>query len=153
MTKLFGYLFNIDSWIGRYIVITRDVLLLIARLYVAYSFLKSGLDSVNDWTTTEYLYENDFHVPILSPHVAAVLGTGGELIFPTLLIFGVLGRLSSLGLFFVNFVAYISYAYSLQNAGKMYHYIWGILLLLVVVWGPGKISLDFLYYKIKEKTH
>ncbi|OYV79449.1 MAG: hypothetical protein B7Z60_01945 [Ferrovum sp. 37-45-19] len=121
-----------------------------ARLYVAYSFLKSGLDSINDWTTTQYLYENDFHVPLLPPHVAAILGTGGELLFPILLILGFLGRISSLGLFFVNFVAYISYAYSLQTAGKMYHYIWGILLLVIILWGPGKMSLDYLLSKIKR---
>jgi putative oxidoreductase len=142
-------LLKVDYLIEKSLIPIKELFLLIARLYVAYSFLKSGLDSVNDWTTTQYLYENDFHVPILPPHFAAVLGTGGELLFPVLLIAGLLGRISSLGLFFVNLVAYISYAYSQQTGGKMYHYIWGILLLVTVLWGPGKISLDNLLSKNK----
>ncbi|HQT80967.1 DoxX [Ferrovum sp. JA12] len=150
MIKTLTNLYKIDYWIEKSLIPVKELLLIMARLYVAYSFLKSGLDSINDWTTTQYLYENDFHVPLLPPHVAAILGTGGELLFPILLILGFLGRISSLGLFFVNFVAYISYAYSLQTAGKMYHYIWGILLLVIILWGPGKMSLDYLLSKIKR---
>lgn len=149
MKNILTVLLKVDYLIEKSLIPIKELFLLIARLYVAYSFLKSGLDSVNDWTTTQYLYENDFHVPILPPHFAAVLGTGGELLFPVLLIAGLLGRISSLGLFFVNLVAYISYAYSLQTGGKMYHYIWGILLLVTVLWGPGKISLDNLLSKNK----
>ena len=53
--------------------------LLAARLYVAQVFWLSGLTKIRDWDTTLALFENEYQVPLLSPAVAAWMGTGGEL--------------------------------------------------------------------------
>ena len=79
------------------------------RLWVANVFWRSGLASVRDWQTTLDLFRYEYSVPLLSPHVAAVLGTGVELIFPVLLALGLAGRLSAGVLFIYNAVAVISY--------------------------------------------
>ena len=126
--------------------------LLAARLYVAWVFLASGLQSLRDWSGTLWLYANCFQVPLLPSAWAAVLGTAGELLLPPLLAFGLLGRFAALGLFVVNAVALASYLHSQQialsmigmqlNPAMMFHFIWGLLLLALSLWGPGRWSLD-----------
>ena len=81
---------------------------LLARLYVAQVFFLSGLTKLRDWGTTVALFTDEYHVPLLSPTVAAAMGTAGELVLPVLLVLGLGGRFSALGLFVVNFVAVIS---------------------------------------------
>lgn len=117
--------------------------LLAARIYVAYVFFASGLESLRSWDGTLYLYESEFHVPILPPHVAAVMGTAGEVLLPPLLLLGLFGRFGALGLFVVNAVALLSYLYALQPPAIMFHVIWGILLAVVTLWGPGRWSVDY----------
>lgn len=116
--------------------------LLATRLYVAYVFFNSGLQSLRDWAATVWLYENEFHVALLPPHVAAVAGTAGELLLPPLLALGLFGRFGALGLFVVNAVALLSYLYALQPPSILMHVIWGILSAVVALWGPGKWSVD-----------
>ena len=58
------------------------------RLYVGKVFLVSGWLKLSRWDSTLALFENEYHVPVLSPHVAAVMATLGELGFSTLLIAG-----------------------------------------------------------------
>jgi putative oxidoreductase len=119
--------------------------LLTARLYVAYVFFMSGVESLRSWDATLYLYESEFHVAVLPPHVAAVMGTFGEVLLPPLLALGLFGRFGALGLFVVNAVALLSYMYALQAPAIMFHVIWGILLIVVALWGPGKWSADHLW--------
>lgn len=121
--------------------------LLAARLYVAYVFFLSGLQSLRSWDATLYLYESEFHVALLPPHVSAVIGTAGEVLLPPLLALGLFGRFGALGLFVVNAVALLSYMYALQPPAIMFHYIWGILLIVVALWGPGKWSVDHLWMR------
>lgn len=119
--------------------------LLTARLYVAHVFFMSGLESLRSWDATLYLYEYEFHVAVLPPHVAAVMGTAGEVLLPPLLALGLFGRFGALGLSVVNAVALLSYMYALQAPAIMFHVIWGILLIVVALWGPGKWSIDHLW--------
>jgi len=119
-----------------------------ARWYVSWQFLKSGWIKLNSWDSTIYLFENEYHTPVLSPHVAAVAGTFGELFFPTLLVLGIVSRLGAIGLFAVNAMAVISYANVLLaegfEAALAQHVLWGSILVYLMVYGPGKLSLDYL---------
>jgi putative oxidoreductase len=80
-------------------------------------------------------------VPLLSPTLAAWLGTGAELLLPVLLVLGLTGRLSALGLFALNAVAVISLS-EIAEAALQLHVFWGSLLLALVLWGPGRWSAD-----------
>ena len=68
---------------------------LAVRLWVSWQFLVSGYLKVATWENTLFLFENEYRVPLLQSHVAAVVGTTGELAFPALLVLGVAGRLSA----------------------------------------------------------
>jgi putative oxidoreductase len=114
------------------------------RIYVARVFFLSGLTKLNDWNITLALFRNEYHVPVLPPAVAAVLGTGAELGLPVLLFFGLGTRAAAAALFVFNVVAATSYP-DLSDAGRVYHVMWGVLLMVTFFYGPGKLSLDHLF--------
>jgi putative oxidoreductase len=114
---------------------------LAARVFVGMAFFRSGLTKIADWDTTLALFADEYHVPFLPTHVAAVAGTFGELFFPVLLILGLFGRFSALSLTVVNIVAVLSLS-EIAPAALQQHQFWGSLLLALVLWGPGKWSLD-----------
>ena len=111
------------------------------RLWVANVFFKSGLTKIASFDSTVQLFTYEYHVPLLSPEIAAFLGTFIELSFPVLLVLGLGGRLSAGVLFLFNLVAVISYP-DLNPAGIEQHQVWGLMLLVTLLHGPGKLSLD-----------
>ena len=113
------------------------------RVYVARVFFLSGLTKLHDWNITLALFRNEYHVPMLPPAAAAVLGTCAELGLPILLFAGFGTRFAALALFLFNIVAAISYP-DLSAAGLKDHVLWGALLLVLLFYGPGKVSLDHL---------
>ncbi|MBX9818350.1 MAG: DoxX family membrane protein [Burkholderiaceae bacterium] len=113
---------------------------LLARLYVAQVFFLSGLTKLRDWDTTLALFADEYHVPLLSPAAAAMLGTTGELVLPVLLVLGVAGRFAALGLGVVNAVAVISLA-EIAPAALQQHITWGVLLAALALYGCGPWSL------------
>ena len=114
---------------------------LLARLYVAQVFFLSGLTKLRDWGTTVALFTDEYKVPFLSPAVAAAMGTAGELILPVLLVLGLAGRFSALGLFVVNAVAVISLS-EIAPAAMQQHILWGTLLAALAIYGLGRWTVD-----------
>jgi putative oxidoreductase len=116
------------------------------RVYVSWQFLKSGYLKISSWETTLSLFQDEYKVPLLPPTLAAVVGTFGELLFPVLLILGLFGRLSALALFAVNALAVVSYAHVLLTEGFEaalgQHVLWGFMLLMLAIYGPGRWSTD-----------
>ncbi len=127
---LFGY--------NRYLV---PVLDLVLRLWVAKVFFMSGLTKVGSWSTTMMLFEYEYEVPILPFDVAAYLATAGELILPVLLVLGLFSRLGALGLFILNAAAAISYP-DISPAGTQQHIMWGVMLVVLFVYEPSRLSID-----------
>ena len=131
---------------GRVLGNFESLLLLGLRLWVSIDFLKSGWLKITNWQNTVFLFHNEYHVPVLPPTLAAIAGTAGELVFPCLLVVGLAGRLSAVGLFAVNVMAVVAYADVLLSEGFEaavgQHYLWGLGLLVLAVFGPGRVSLD-----------
>lgn len=111
------------------------------RVWVAKAFFLSGLTKIQSWDTTLSLFENEYSVPLLPPEVAAYMGTFTELFFPVLLVLGLGTRFAAAVLFVFNIIAVISYP-DLSEIGLRDHQYWGLLLLMPLLHGPGKISID-----------
>ncbi len=135
-----------DHFAARAFDLAQPLFALALRWYVSWQFLKSGLLKLQSWEQTLWLFENEYRTPILPPVAAAVLGVFGELVFPILLIVGLASRLSAAGLFAVNAVAVISYSHVLLEPGMEaalgQHVLWGFMILTLMIYGPGRLSLD-----------
>jgi putative oxidoreductase len=143
---LIDALINPKSVLSRALDALQPAFALGSRIYVSWVFLKSGYLKVSDWESTVALFEYEYHVPLLPPTLAAILGTAGELVFPVLLILGLFGRMSALGLQAVNVLAVISYSHVLFQEGFAaaigQHYLWGYILAVLALYGPGAWSAD-----------
>jgi len=125
--------------------------MLAVRLYVASVFFKSGLTKIASMDSTIMLFTYEYQVPLLSPTLAAYLGTAAELVLPVLLALGLGGRLAAAALFVFNIIAVISYP-DLNEVGVMQHQYWGVLLLLPLLYGPGKLSIDWIIRRRLAKS-
>ncbi|MQA37809.1 DoxX family protein [Rugamonas aquatica] len=115
------------------------------RCYVGWQFFKAGMVKVSDWSATLALFRDEYMVPLLPPELAAYAGATGELVLPVLLFVGLASRPAALALFLVNAMAVISYPQLLSfecPAAINDHFYWGAMLLVLVAFGPGKVSLD-----------
>ncbi len=117
--------------------------LLYIRVYVAWVFLKSGMHKIGDWELTLTLFEYEYQVPLLNFELAAYLATFGELVFPVILIAGIATRFTAIALSLINIMAVISYYATLaKGAGLVWHYLWGTMLFINIIYGGGFFSID-----------
>jgi putative oxidoreductase len=153
---ILGSLAGLNAVAARVLDFLQPFVALGTRLWVCDVFLRSAWQKLTTWDSTVSLFESEYRVPVLSPYVAAVLGTFGEILFPLLLLLGLAGRLGAVGLFAVNAVALYSYRHVLLaegvcQAGAAQHWLWGFMLLLLAVYGPGRISLDHLLARSQRR--
>jgi putative oxidoreductase len=122
------------------------------RAWLFKVFFSSGWQKYTAWETTKTLFETEYQVPYLKPITAAVLGTGAEILFPVLLLLGLGARLPALGLFILNIVAVISYSDFLLKPENICalkdHIAWGFMILVILVSGHSKISIDHLFRQL-----
>lgn len=97
------------------------------------------------------LFEYEYSVPFISHQLAAYSATLVELLFPVLLVLGLGGRFSAAALFILNMVAAISYP-DISPAGINDHYFWGTMLLVIMIYGPGRFSIDHQFLKRFSST-
>ena len=118
---------------------------LIVRIWIAGIFFKAGLLKLQSWSSTVALFTYEYNVPFLSPVVAAWIGTAAELILPILLVLGLGGRFCIFIFFVYNAVAMFSYPFLWTpegSVGLQEHINWGLLIMMLMLHGPGKWSLD-----------
>ncbi|MDA0781483.1 MAG: DoxX family protein [Rickettsiales bacterium] len=130
------------------------------RFWMAWIFLKSGVLKIPkdflglnigkgySWDSTIYLFEEVHPVPLLSPNVAAVLGTGLEILCPILLIIGLGARpAAAVLLIMTGVIEFTSDPDFLSETARLIHQYWMILLAVIVFNGPGKLSVDHIIRK------
>lgn len=139
---------SISNLIGRYDSLVNQaqalfvpLLLLFCRIWVAWVFFNSGLTKIASWDSTLFLFEYEYQVPLLPWELAAYAGTAAELILPAFVAFGLFTRPMAAILFIFNIIAVVSYPV-LWEKGFYDHQLWGMMILVVVVWGAGPLSLD-----------
>ncbi|MDE2086375.1 MAG: DoxX family protein [Xanthomonadaceae bacterium] len=148
----------IDRWsrlTARLAVLT-PLALLLFRVFVALAFWRAGVVKWSDPSGTAYLFENEYHVPLLAPAVAAAVGMWTELVLPWFLALGLGTRVVAAVLFVYNIIAVISYPalwpnglwHGLLGADFNDHKAWGLMLLALVALGAGQLSLDTLLRRV-----
>jgi putative oxidoreductase len=124
--------------------IPNALLLLTARLGVAAVFFMSGrtkVDGILHITDSTYtLFETDYRLPLVPPHIAAHAATYSEHLFPILLTLGLFSRVGALGLLCMTATIEI---FVYPDAWPT-HLSWAGLLLPILARGGGAWSLDAL---------
>jgi putative oxidoreductase len=116
------------------------------RLWIANVFWKSGLTKIDSWQSTIDLFRDEYKVPVLSPEIAALMGTGVELTAPILVALGLGARFGALALLLMT--AVIEFTYGSFDI----HKVWALTLLLIITHGPGRASVDYLIRKRLENS-
>lgn len=115
---------------------------LIVRAGIASVFFLSGRTKVEGVLTisdgTYFLFAEEYRVPFLPSDLAAHLATYSEHLFPILLVLGICTRLSALALLGMTVVIQLF----VYPAAWSTHLVWAGLLLYLVRFGAGPISLD-----------
>ena len=126
---------------------------LLMRLYIGKLFFWSGLTKLRDWEMTVSLFTDEYHVPLLSPEVAAYAATGAELVLPVLLVLGLFKQLAALGLLAVNIIAVVAYYSMLQDipAALQDHIEWGLMLMLIACSPANLFQVDHYWGRRKTK--
>jgi putative oxidoreductase len=117
-------------------------LLLVARLGVAAVFFASGRTKVDGLLTikdsTYTLFETDYKLPFVPPHIAAHAAAYSEHLFPILLALGLFSRVGAAGLLGMTTVIEV---FVYPDAWPT-HLSWAGLLLPILARGGGAWSLD-----------
>jgi putative oxidoreductase len=117
---------------------------LLARFSLAAVFWMSARTKVAEGTLLSlsdnalWLFREEYKLPLLPPELAAHLSLLGEHLFPMLLVVGLASRFAALGLLFMTAVIEIF----VYPAAYPVHGPWAVCCLVVIVHGPGLLSLD-----------
>jgi putative oxidoreductase len=117
------------------------LLLFAARVFPAAVFWQSGRTKLDGWRLNEnaqYLFQEEYRLPLLDPVVAAHAAALAEHLFPILLVLGLATRASALALLAMTAVIQI---FVYPDAWPT-HGTWAALFLLLAARGGGAWSLD-----------
>src|SRR6516165_5876542 len=112
---------------------------LFIRLWLAQTFFASGLVKAASWQTALLLATYEYPVSWLDPHTSAVIGLAIELICPPLIAIGLFTRLAAIPLLMLSLVIQFAYKPLPENL------FWALLFGLMILRGPGALSLDKLF--------
>lgn len=132
-----------DSWF-------EQLTMLFVRIALGGIFWRSGRTKVDEgsWLsvsdTAKFLFEEEYKNVPLPAEFAAYMATYAEHLFPLLLFIGLFTRLSALALLGMTMVIQI---FVYPEAWWSVHIIWVALALVLIVRGPGAISVDALLAK------
>jgi putative oxidoreductase len=114
------------------------------RLAIAVVFWNSAMAHLDSWETTLELFETEYQVPLLPPHLAAYMAVSIEVVTPILLVVGLLTRVSALVLLgMVTVIEVFVYPQAWPT-----HIQWAAMLLVLFTRGPGSISIDALIRRL-----
>jgi len=139
-----AFIVTYQKTVEKHISSLQNKFLLVLRLWLGWIFISAGLTKFNHWNSTLFLFEYEYQVPLIPWQLAAYAGTAAEVILPLFVVIGLLTRPMALALFGFNIVAVISYP-SIWESGFLDHQLWGLMILVVLLYGAGRWSLDQLF--------
>src|SRR5215470_10153215 len=123
------------DWLNR---VPLSIPQIMARFAVTGVFFRSGQSKIANWDLTVQLFQDEYHLPIIPPDIAATMGASFELGCSVLIVLGLLTRLAVLPL--LGMTAVIEIFVYPQNWPE--HLTWTALLIFLLLRGAGAYSLD-----------
>jgi putative oxidoreductase len=94
------------------------------------------------------LFADEYALPLIDPHAAALLTAAAEHLLPAMLLLGLATRVSAGGLLVMTLVIQV-FVYPQAYA---VHGLWATILLLILLRGPGRFSLDHWLRRMRTPT-
>jgi putative oxidoreductase len=116
-----------------------SIVALVARLATFSVFFRSGSQKLLDWNSTLALFQNEYRVPLLPPHLAAYMAASVELGCSFLVLAGLMTRL---GVTLLLCLVLTIQVFVYPNAWPD-HIQWLAFMLILLARGPGEFSLDY----------
>ena len=145
----------IDSIIGLFSRIPYSIMALIGRLAIGLVFWNSARTKVDGWNIftvndrTLFLFSDEYRLFrlfgkhemwIMPPWIAALAAQIAEHVLGAMLIMGLATRFSALGLFVMTLTIEVF----VYPQAYVLHGTWAAILLMLIKFGPGALSLDHL---------
>ena len=136
----------VDSFIGLFARIPYSIIALTGRLAIGLVFWNSARSKVDGWNIfsvndkTLFLFREEYKLPYVPPELAALAAQVAEHVLGALLIIGLATRFSALGLFVMTLVIQVF----VYPQAYVMHGTWAAILLMLIKFGPGALSLDHL---------
>jgi putative oxidoreductase len=116
------------------------VIALVARVATFSVFIRSGTQKLSDWSATLMLFDNEYHVPLLPPHLAAYLSVCIEIGCAVMVLLGLGTRIAVAVLFgLISIIQIFIYPEAWPD-----HIQWFAFMLILLARGPGALSFDAL---------
>lgn len=112
------------------------LLILTIRIWIAKIFIYAGISKLLNWSGTITMFKYEYNFPLLNHVLWAYISTATDFISPALIVVGMLTRLAAFPMLIMTAVIQLIY---LQVAE---HYYWVMLLGILILFGPSKISID-----------
>lgn len=143
-----GILDRLMSWANR---IPMSLVQLVLRVTVALPFWKSGLTKWDGFfsvsPSASYLFSSEFKLHLFGteyaypfPDLMAFLSGIGETALPIMLVLGFGTRFAAFGLLIMTGIIQLT----IPDAWANFHLPWAAMLLPIMVYGPGRLSIDAL---------
>jgi len=133
--RLRAWFVAVRQWLAKFPL---SIFQLAMRISIGMVFFNSGALKVNSFQFAVKLFQDEYHLPLLDPTLAAKLAATTEITFPLFLFAGLATRLATLPLLGMTFVIQFL-VYPNAWAG---HLLWATLLGFPLIYGPGAFSLD-----------
>ena len=139
----------VDLLISLLARVPHSVIALIGRIAIGLTFWNSGRTKVDGWNIfhvsdkTLFLFKEEYRLPMVPPEIAALAAQAAEHVLSALIIVGLATRFSALGLFIMTLVIEIF----VYPQAYVLHGTWAAILLMLMKYGPGALSLDRLIYR------
>lgn len=139
-TGVAGQVLNAFVWLEN---LRMDAVLILMRIVIGAVFFMSAQTKVDGFALKEstfFLFEYEYALPLVPPVLAAYLATIAEHLFPLMLWLGLGSRLAALGLAGMTLTIQLF----VYPEAWVTHGLWLSSLLVLVLQGPGRLSLDHL---------
>ncbi|MBW5799382.1 DoxX family protein [Halomonas elongata] len=140
LKPLAGYYRHLTPWLDH---LPLDAVLLLMRVVLGSVFFLSALTKVDAGgisQSTFFLFANEYDLPLIPPVLAAYLATIAEFSLSLALWAGLATRLAATGLLCMTLVIQVF----VYPGAWVTHGLWASSLLVLILRGPGIVSLDWL---------
>lgn len=147
---------RINSSLARFPV---SVCQLVLRLALAVPFFRSGLTKWDGFGLADsvlYLFTQEFMLHVFGstyrypwPLAMGYASSIAEIMLPILLVLGLATRLSALGLLVMTLIIQLT----IPSGWANFHLPWAAMALAIMTYGPGKLSMDHVIARARERSH